>query len=294
MIWGTLLLAAAATGCHPVESEKITGGDLAAISDIFAAVPATAVVAHAPAPGRTRVMRPEELQRLLGASETTATFPLVCFEWKTEPLSREDVSAAMQKALQNDQAELEILETSHDPVPKGEVSFPIAGLPTAGSSGAVMWRGYVRYGTSRRFDIWARVKVSVPYTRVVAAAPIKAGELIQANQIRSEEGKGMPSAAAYLSRAEEAVGHIARRSFSEGTALTKASIGPSRDIAKGDTVQVEVRNGAARLVLEARAESAGAIGESIAVKNPTSGKIFRARIESSGRVIVDSGNGKME
>jgi flagella basal body P-ring formation protein FlgA len=51
---------------------------------------------------------------------------------------------------------------------------------------------------------------------------------------------------------------------------------------------VEVRLGRARLVMNARAEAAGRTGDTIAVRNPESSRIFQARIEGKDRVLVDT------
>jgi flagella basal body P-ring formation protein FlgA len=51
-------------------------------------------------------------------------------------------------------------------------------------------------------------------------------------------------------------------------------------------VQVEVTAGAARLVLAGRAQADGVTGATILVKNPTSGKDFRARVTGKGKVSV--------
>jgi flagella basal body P-ring formation protein FlgA len=45
------------------------------------------------------------------------------------------------------------------------------------------------------------------------------------------------------------------------------------------------------LSLEATAESAGRKGESIVVRNPATGKSFRAVVEQKGKVIVKSSTG---
>jgi flagella basal body P-ring formation protein FlgA len=52
-------------------------------------------------------------------------------------------------------------------------------------------------------------------------------------------------------------------------------------------VHVEVRIGAAHLALTGRAESAGHVGDTIAVRNPDSSKVFHAMVEAAGKVIVE-------
>jgi len=58
-------------------------------------------------------------------------------------------------------------------------------------------------------------------------------------------------------------------------------------VARGDTVRVAVRNGAAHLELDAKAEAAGVPGSLIPVRNLISNRRFRARVEGEGKVSVD-------
>ncbi len=84
----------------------------------------------------------------------------------------------------------------------------------------------------------------------------------------------------------------ARRTFPIWARIrTSAPLPPAeprapRDVAAGDTVQVEVRSGGTRLLSEARADSAGRRGDFILVRNPDSGRRYRARVEGRGKVLV--------
>jgi flagella basal body P-ring formation protein FlgA len=57
-------------------------------------------------------------------------------------------------------------------------------------------------------------------------------------------------------------------------------------VLRGQKVQVEVSSGSTRLLFEAQAQGSGRHGETIAVRNPASGRIFHARVEEAGRVTV--------
>jgi len=50
-----------------------------------------------------------------------------------------------------------------------------------------------------------------------------------------------------------------------------------------------VRNGGAFVKLEGTAESAGAVGEMVSVRNPSSRQLIRARVLGPGKATVDSG-----
>jgi len=58
------------------------------------------------------------------------------------------------------------------------------------------------------------------------------------------------------------------------------------DVHRGDKVSVEVTSGAALVRLQADAESAGRVGDSVLIRNPENGKLFQARVEGKGKVVV--------
>jgi|SRR5579871_1471967 len=63
---------------------------------------------------------------------------------------------------------------------------------------------------------------------------------------------------------------------------------PPAVIHSGDVVDVEVRSGAARLILSARSASDGRPGEIISLRNLTSNKLFQARVAGKGKAFVDA------
>jgi hypothetical protein len=60
----------------------------------------------------------------------------------------------------------------------------------------------------------------------------------------------------------------------------------SGDVERGDKIAIEVSSGGARLTFDATAESSGRAGDSIMVRNPESGRLFRAKVEGKGRASV--------
>jgi hypothetical protein len=91
----------------------------------------------------------------------------ICIERAMEPLAPERVIESMRQALGIPEARIEIVELSRYPVPRGDIEFMRASLPPGGPA-AILWRGFVRYGSQRRFAIWARVKITAQSTRIVA------------------------------------------------------------------------------------------------------------------------------
>ena len=98
--------------------------------------------------------RPDELARI-GIKSSPLTFDVrsrLLF-MGDDPLDPARGEHAMRAALPP-KAGLEILEFSRGSVPAGEVEFPFSMLKSG------LWRGYVRYGNSGRYDVWARVRVT--------------------------------------------------------------------------------------------------------------------------------------
>jgi flagella basal body P-ring formation protein FlgA len=100
-------------------------------------------------------------------------------------------------------------------------------------------------------------------------------------------------AAAFLQSACEAIGKWPRVPIRAGAALRADMLRNPQEVERGDTVRVEVRNGAARLELEAQAEGSGAVGETIPVRNPSSHQRFLVRVEGKGRVSMSISAGKV-
>jgi flagella basal body P-ring formation protein FlgA len=61
------------------------------------------------------------------------------------------------------------------------------------------------------------------------------------------------------------------------------------DVNRGEMVEVEVRSGAAHLAFTGKAESAGHSGDTIVIRNPSSNKVFQARVDGKGKAFLDAG-----
>ena len=279
------LAALALTGCLAVRAgaDRILAGDLAAALPGLT-VPAPDVpLALAPEPGVQRIFRVPELRRLaLGLGWPFVPDTDICIERPVWPPDPGQLLAAMRKAVP--QAEITLLEYARQPLPAGEIEFPANGL-RAGAASA-LWTGYVHYAGTRRFVLWARVKALVAVSRWIAAVDLPPGKAISAEQVRAETRQESPGAAPLWPAGGEAIGKWPRVLIRAGAAIRAEMLEPPREVARGETVTVDVRSGQAHLELPAQAEASGAVGETIRVLNPVSHKRFLARVEGKGRVSV--------
>ena len=286
------LAAFALAGCLAVgaDRDRILAGDLAAGFPEWAAVPAETPLGLAPAPGVQRIFRVLELRRM---AERWSLSPVpdheICVTRPVAVLTTARLLAAMQSAVQKEMpaAHIELFDFSRQAAPEGELVFPVSGLRQGPTGG--YWSGYITYGGSHRFTLWARVKVMVAIARVVAAEDLKPGVALDSAQFRVETREEVP-AGGLVSAVEEVAGKVLRRPVARGTVLRAEWLEPAKVVLRGETVRVEAVRGGARLELECVAEGSGAIGETIPILNPVSQRRFPARVESKGRVVATKGS----
>ncbi|MGA2595748.1 MAG: flagellar basal body P-ring formation chaperone FlgA [Bryobacteraceae bacterium] len=291
MWWIVLAMQLQPPACTPIASENIVAGDLARAIPEFSRAPADADIGYAPSPGSRRVFRIDELRRLatrfqveLGGKREA------CFEWPLAPLSREQAIAAMRLSLNLPEARVEVIELSKRVTPRGEVIFPVTSLipPANRHTGTALWRGYVLYGGERRFDVWARVKISAQMSHVVVVTPIPAGRPIGAAEVKLETVDDFPLSNDAARNLDEVIGWVPRFGFAAGHAVLRSDVSEAIVIKTGDLVDVFVKSGNAHLKLQALAESSGHRGDMIALRNPKSGKTFRAKVEAEDKALVIS------
>jgi flagella basal body P-ring formation protein FlgA len=280
--------------CEMIANDRILGQDIAKALPVFQnKIPGDAVIGYSPAPGGRRIFKSIELQRI-GApyGVAVAENAEACFEWRLQPMTPDIVSAAIRESLQSPDAKVDILAISGNQAPAGKLSFPIAGLLAStltGADTAVTWRGEVLYHGSRRFSVWARVKVSATTTRVVATQLILPGQTVTPDQVRVETYDDFPLRNDIARNLEEVIGRTPRRAIRVGLPVFRSDLIEPLQVQRGDTVDVTAVSGAAQLHLSALAETPGRQGDLISLKNPRSGKIFRARIEGKDKALVMAG-----
>ncbi len=170
------------------------------------------------------------------------------------------------------------------PAPEGDVEFLLRGLRRAGPDG--FWSGSVKYGSGRRFPLWARVKVTVSEPRVVAAETLRPGREITSAELRLETRAVFPADNAFATSLETVAGRAARLAIPAGEAIRADWLAAAPEVLRGDKVVVEVHSGGAYLKFEAVAEASGSVGQVIPITNPDSKKRFSAKVEGKGRVVV--------
>jgi hypothetical protein len=152
------VFALPAAACVAVDQDRVLAQDLAAVNPWFARLDPGFEIGLAPLAGSKRVIKGGEwaaLARRVTATATPATaipdsFPDVCIERATQPLTWEQLQPVLEAALGG--SPVQILDFSRYRVPRGAIEFTRAGLTPSG-----LWRGRVTYGQNHSLPIWARI-----------------------------------------------------------------------------------------------------------------------------------------
>jgi flagella basal body P-ring formation protein FlgA len=278
------------TSCHAVDGDHITAADLGRVWPEFAAIAPQAVIGYSPQPGANRTFEPAELARFAAAHglEFHGT-ETACFELALAELDPSRIQASIRESLtgmEATSADVEVIEYSRFRVPSGKLRFPIESLPAYAPANTAIWNGFVEH-ENRRYPVWARVRITTPQTRVVAVANLRAGLRLEAGDIRLEEARVFPTRTPALKSVSDCAGMLMRRYLPAGTPLSAGDLMEPNDVDRGDIVAVEVQSGRAILALEAEAQTSGRRGQTVTLRNTTSGKIFRAKISGKGRALLE-------
>ncbi|HEY4361279.1 MAG TPA: flagellar basal body P-ring formation chaperone FlgA [Bryobacteraceae bacterium] len=288
-------LATPPEACHLLETESVLARDAVQEVPGFAQLPGDFLLGYVAATGTARIFRGADLERLAKNRGVVLTnLPDICFARKTFIPQPDAIRAAMQKALGTSNANIELLASSQNQAPFGEVVFPRTGVQFPSGSdprAEIVWQGHVRFGENGKSPIWARVRVTAAMTRVVAVSDLPAGKMIQKDQVRLESCEDSPLDETAARNLDEVIGLQPRNSLRANTAVHKTQLEHPADVAVGDLVKVEVFDGGAHLILEAQARTAGVVGATVQVRNPSSGKDFQARVTGKDRVTVGSPSG---
>jgi flagella basal body P-ring formation protein FlgA len=289
-VWFLFFTMITHTGpCKLIANDRILGEDLARALPTFSnKIPGDTVIGFSPEPGERRVFNSIELRRI-GApyGVTVAPDAEACFEWSLQ--TDDVVRSAIRDSLRAPGARIDVLAISRNQAPAGKVTFPLSGLLASTLTGPetpVTWRGEVLYQGSRKFSVWARVKISATMTRVVATQLILPGQTVTPDLVRIETYDDFPLRNDIARDLEEVVGRMPRRAIRAGLPFFRTDLIEPLQVQRGDLVDVTAIAGATQLRLPAVAETPGRQGDMISLKNPRSGKIFRARVEGKDRALV--------
>ncbi len=278
--------------CIAVEGPRIYGRDLASANPAFATLPPAEPIGFAPLPPLRRILGLRDLRRLAEKHDIAlGEVADVCFVRTTRKLSAVELRPILEQALQQESATVEIEDFSRYPVPVGKVEFHLTGLMSSlNTTAPVLWRGRVLHEGGSSTMIWARVKIAVERTWVETVSSLAAGHPVTAEQLTIRSGPGGYLRVSPIASIAEIVGRKPIRSIAAGKTVFTAMLSEPAEVERGEPVSVAVEAGSARLAFESTAITSGQVGQTVLVRNPTSGRSFPARVEAKGHVSVAAGS----
>lgn len=290
-----MLASGMSGGCMPVTGDRIFGRDLALVDPRFSALAPTLVLAAAPTPGMRRTLSAPELSRIARANGIPVTDPTeVCFEFPMRILALQDVLSAMRLSLPA-AVELDVIDFPGTEVPVGKPMFPVSALGPVSVSdrGTRLWRGFVQYTATRRLEIWARVTLSQTISAVVAKRDLAANVPIGQDDVEARTWKAPFTQELHETLVADVIGRAPRKAVSAGSPIPVSILQPRLAVRRGESVKVEVLCGTAKLMLDAIAVREAREGELVELRNPSSGKLFLARMDAAKAVVLVSPGQKL-
>jgi flagella basal body P-ring formation protein FlgA len=280
-----------ASTCVAIEGSEILAKDVANVDPAFGAVNPDLPFSYAPVIGAQRIIPAAELAHWAAKAgiEIKGAGP-ACFERLAHKLSAADIRSAIERALpESNITQIDILEICKCKVPAGRLDFTIQGasVPPLGHPDVpVLWRGQIWPASGSPYPVWARVSVLAKSTVVRLRHDLRAGETLRQEALEQVAITDSPLRLQRPDSAANYVGKVLNRNARAGIYLNPSLIAPLPEVMRGSTVTVEVVNGATRLELKARAETAGHIGETVILTNPSSLGRFRGTVTGPGTVQI--------
>lgn len=138
------------------------------------------------------------------------------------------------------------------------------------------WRVHVQARLTRMQEVWVMkrpvLRGDVLTKQMVESAKVELGT--QKNRVVQND---FP-----IVDVDEILGYEFVRNTNSGRVLTQNMLKPNALITKGEQVVLRYSSTALKLQTNVMAITSGALGDRIQVKNPSSGKVFDARVTSSG------------
>lgn len=285
-----LILLLGIDGCASARGAWLSSAEASAIVREFAVLPPETKLIRAPDPGVERRVSGQEVQSIgrrhgIAIAETGG----FCLKRATRVIPAADFRDAVGRALPPGGPPFRLLDNSRERLPEGRLAFHVPRLRVIDpAEGKAHWRGELMDDEGRSFPVWVELQFTGREEYPAARRDLRSGDTLRSGDIEWKSRPLLPGRSAPGGGWE---GQVLRRSMRAGEAISNSAFRPPPAVSPGEPVSVEVALGSARLILEASAETGGRPGDRVIVRNPTSGKKFRASIVGRARVRVQLAEG---
>lgn len=144
----------------------------------------------------------------------------------------------------------------------------------------------VRCLGSAGWTIYTPVWVSVQAPVLVVTRQVARGTILKATDIRVETRDLGRLTSGYITLAADAIGKRLARSLGPGSVLRPASLRKPMLVKRGNRVTLLLRSPGMELRATGKALADGAIGDTVAVRNPKSGKRVEGIVSAPGIITI--------
>ena len=285
-----LMSLSAGGGCLAVSHDRVLAEDLTKAQPQFGLLSPDLPLTFAPLPGTQRVLLRNELAKLLRRNgiEPNPAGGDLCVERKTEQLVEADLIAAIQDTLNLKDVHVQVVDYPRQKLPPGTIQFKTGSVGSHAPGKAdlpVIWPGRLLYEGGSA-SIWVKAIIWVEHKAVVAATDLTAGQVIRTESLRLENVREYPLENQSASSVDQVAGLKSRSPIRKDTPISLSQLELPWAVYKGEKVLVRVLAGSTHVSLEAVALSSGRLGDEVALRNPESGRAFRAVVEAKGMALI--------
>lgn len=134
--------------------------------------------------------------------------------------------------------------------------------------------------------LYVPVQVSMVRPVVIAARPLARDTVLTPGDVKLADREVSSLGYGFIGSLEGAVGQRLTRAISEGAVLTPGLLDAPVLVRRGQAVSVDARSGPVTVSMPGVAQADGALGETIRVRNASSGRILEGVVRSAKSVEV--------
>lgn len=138
----------------------------------------------------------------------------------------------------------------------------------------------------KSWKIYIPVKVTLKTPVIVASHTLNPGEVITQDDLRSEIQSVNHLSYGYYDQAHKLINKRVKSQINAGSVLTPAMLQAAIVIKRGQTITMTAKLRGLNIQAQGKALTDGVEGESIRIKNLSSGNIIEGTVQSNGTVVI--------
>ena len=250
-----------------------------------------------PIPGETRIVTRTDVSKALGTTSVpdveVSGAAQVRISRSSRPLAEADVVPVLRSHVaaitvwRPEEIEIRAIGNLKGvEIPDGNITFRFAQKSAPSNFRNLLLPLEVSVGGRPVRTVWITADVHINATVMQAARKLPYGAALAGDDVRPVRIEIPDPRAAYVRSAEAAAGKVLRRSLKPGELITEDALSDPLIVRSGDTVRLRLEQSNLHMVMQARAEQNGRMGQSIRVRNLEFARILKAMVVGPGEVLI--------